>query len=175
MNFDNLVYSLRWKQKFSSQNAHSNGYSKTIPFDKNSCHLPQKTNEDLESRIHCFGNEVKSILVNETKKLRKSAYYRKINRQCHKTKEFLNDKNLNCIRSNKTNRFVICHSDKYDETNKQVLSDTETYLPLCRSRNDAIEKQANKLVKSCTKGSRLESEVERLMSTGGKPAKFFLL
>ena len=173
LNFDNLVYSLRWKKKFDNSAKVVKDSSIIVPFDKNSCYFPPKMSEDLESKVHCFGNDVKDILVSETNKLKRSEYYRNINKQSTKSKQFLNSNELDCIRSDKTNRLVICKSTAYIEKNEEVLKDSNTYLLLSKTKNDAIEKQANILIKTCVKNSRFESHMERLMSTGSKPATFF--
>jgi len=89
------------------------------------------------------------------------------------TKEFLSKNNLQCVRSDKTNRFVVCNSEDLTKKNEIILQDNTTYQVMNKSKAQAIENQANKLIKTIIKNSSLHDQSDKLISTGTNPAKFF--
>ena len=79
------------------------------------------------------------------------------------------------IPSDKTNRLVVMkiHVDNFEDKIFKILDDPETYEPLKRSRQTAIEKQANKVIKGVLKDKAYsKSDLEKLLTTGSKPAAF---
>ena len=173
MNFETLRYNMRWSSKLKDKLINEADDGLIVPFDKNTCRLPPKMKEEMENKLICFGNDLKEILDCETSKFRKTKEFRDINKKCKMTKEFLRNNNLQCVRSDKTNKFVLCKADDLMKKNELILQDTATYVAVKESKTQAIENQANKLIKHVIKDSPLMNQSEKLISTGTNPATFF--
>ncbi|MEL7308993.1 MAG: reverse transcriptase domain-containing protein, partial [Pseudomonadota bacterium] len=145
----------------------------SVPFDKNACYIPPKMTEDKESNLYCFSKEIKDVLEEEAKSLKNSEAYKDTLLKAKKAKAFLNKNDLECIRSDKTNRLVISESQTLESRNQKLLQDKDTYKLLSKSKSESIEKQANKLIKSILPSTELNREINRLLSTATQPANFF--
>ena len=160
----------RWKALYDNRD--SVPYNKiNIPFNKNTVKFPPKLDENVELKLKMFETEAMKI-INTEMKYEKSKPLSKFNNQMiRKTKTFLKEKALVVIPSDKTNRLVISDEQSMVNRIEDILSDDITYRKLVKSRNNGIENQANKMIRTyCKNNDRLD--IGKLISTGAKPAKF---
>jgi len=129
--------------------------------------------QDKEIELAMMKKEILDITMCEVSKLKKNDKYRKTQDQIRSTRKFLDQNDLSVVPSDKTNRLVLTKEADFEEKIFRILEDRETYKPLTESKQNAIEKQANKLIKNTLENKGFsKSDLQKLISTGGKPATF---
>ena len=71
------------------------------------------------------------------------------------TKMFFDENGQTAVPSDKTNRLVVIKQKEFDERIFELLEGTKTYRPITKSKQVAIEKQANKLMKNVLRNKPL--------------------
>ena len=102
--------------------------------------------------------------------------FRVIKNQISATRKFFKDNDLAAVPSDKTQKLVIVDLGNFKNRNLNILTDTDTYKPISKSRQHVLSIQANKIVKNLGKAfSKNELHVSKLLATGSSPAKFYSL
>lgn len=175
--FESYFYKLRWKINIENEeNSNDRSDHKKIPFDRNSCKLPNKLSDREEFKLKQFFFESKQIMHEESKKLEKNPQYVTNLKASKNLKNELEKNEQECLRTDKTNRLIVCDSKTVKDKMNEILADKETYVNLSKSKCKAIEVQANKILKAALRKSTLAEhgyQKDRLLSCGSKPADFF--
>ena len=112
----------------------------------------------------------------EAKLVSRNKQYNFITKTSRKTKEFLKQNDLSCMRSDKTNRLVICRNDTVIKQTDEILNEENTYERMEISKFKSLEAQANKLIKAAVSGSTLaisKYQKEKLIACNSQPANMF--
>ena len=171
LSLETLTYKLRW---FEALKMKTTPKLTTIPFHKNSVNLPPKMNDEKEKELISLKHEIIRAAKTEITSVSKSSKYKNINKQIHFAKSFLQKNNLVAVASDKTKKIVIENSKDLISRTEDILADTVTYKPITKSRQTAISRQANTIVKSLGK-SLSKTDSLRLLATGCRPAQFHTL
>lgn len=166
---DTFFYRMRWAHTVKFTQDHSRP---KIPFGRNTVTMPPNMPFEAETTLAACKREIVVATNEEIAKMKSNSEFRKKKAIINKTKKFLDRNALIAVTSDKTNRLVVTHKDKYNERVLLMLQDVETYEPITRSKQTQLEKQANSLVRSVTKDNFKKSEIEKLLSTGSQPASF---
>ena len=141
-------------------------------FQKNTVRLPPKLNKSEEENLALFKAEAFSVIEKEISKTKNSSKYKTLQCNISKARKYMNDKQMIAIPSDKTNRVVVTNQTDYIKDIEEMLQDPETYKQLQKSKSKALEKQANKIVRSVCQGTGFEPDIPKLLSNGSQPAKF---
>ena len=128
--------------------------------------------DEAENNLKLFQFEAKKILEKEYSYMKRNTKYKYCDNVVKKTEAFMKTNNLLAVSSDKTNRIVVTDKLSFIQRVENVLSDTNIYKPLPKSKCNAIEKQANTLIRSTCK-NKPNIDSKRLISCGSKPAKFY--
>jgi hypothetical protein len=168
LNLEVFSRNLRWNQvnmKATPQTIH-------VPFQRNTVSMPPRMTPEREEQLCLLKNEIKRMTENEIERLKKAPYFKEMKKKIWKAKAFLDENNLTTIPSDKTNRLVITDKENLDKRILSILGDETTYLPLAKSKQTQIEKQANQILKHIVKDKHSKSVKDKLLSTGSRPATF---
>ena len=80
--------------------------------------------------------------------------------------------NWTVVASDKTNRLVITNEASHLRNSANMLTDPTIYKFREVSKHRSIEQQGNKLMKTITQNSFTKSDQMKLITAGGRPAKF---
>ena len=169
--FEVLTYKLRWFEKLGHRHSDANTLSH-IPFHKNSVKLPPHMSDDKERHLNCLKHEILRVAKQEIINTRKKKDYRALQNQIQRARQFFARHDLSAVSSDKTKKIVVLETSKLISNNEMILSDPETYKPIPKSRQNAIAKQANKIIQNMCRGQS-HSSISKLLTCGSRPAKFF--